>query len=58
MVHAPTGDFASLIDWCGYETVIIYRAKPGQLALLVVSRNFTQEDFIKHMPVIAPESME
>ena len=51
VLHLPGGDFESLLGWIAYDDVVLYRAHRDQLAALVFSKDFSEEDYFRAMPL-------
>jgi hypothetical protein len=49
--HGPAVDFEMLRKIVAHDTMYVYRARPGQVAISAVSKLFNAEDFLKSMPV-------
>lgn len=53
VIHVPLGDYENVLDWVAYDAGIVFRAKSGQLAVAVFSKNFSKEDYIRELPLKA-----
>jgi hypothetical protein len=51
ILHMPSGDTEMVAKIFQYDTIVVFRARPGQLGMVAISRDFSKEDYLRGMPL-------
>jgi hypothetical protein len=51
VAHTPAGDLSVLLRYIPYDLMIVFRVQPAQLGVMVLSREFSRDHYLQHMPL-------